>query len=62
MVKVPALAVPQLGSCASLGRARRLWAAQHSQEKADPLGAPPLPSLFEPVASKAASKAASKSH
>ena len=32
------LAVPQLGSCASSGRAWRLWAAQHSQEEG-PLGA-----------------------
>ena len=30
-VKVPVLAVPQLGSCASSGRAWRLWAARHSQ-------------------------------
>ena len=29
-VKVPPLAVPQLGSCASSGRAWRLWAARHS--------------------------------
>jgi len=35
MVKVtPPLAVPQLGSCASSGRAGRLWAARHSQEEA----------------------------
>eukprot|EP00964_Phaeocystis_antarctica_P156030 scaffold125505_cov63-Phaeocystis_antarctica.AAC.1 len=27
MAKVPPLAAPQLGSCASSGRARRLWAA-----------------------------------
>ena len=30
----PPLAAPQLGSCASSGRARRLWAARHSQGKA----------------------------
>ena len=43
MVKVPPLAVPQLGSCASSGRAWRLWAARHSQEEASPLDAqPPL--------------------
>ena len=39
MVKAPALAVPQLGSCASSGRAWWLWAARHSQEEAGPLGA-----------------------
>ena len=33
-----ALAVPQLGSCASSGRACRLQAARHSQEEAGPLG------------------------
>ena len=36
---MPPLAVPQLGSCASSGRAWRLWAARHSQEEAGPLGA-----------------------
>ena len=54
MVKVPPLAVPQLGSCASSGRAWRLWAARHSQEEAGPLGARPLPSVLEPAASEAA--------
>ena len=48
------LAVPQLGSCASSGRAWRLWAARHSQEEAGPLGARPLPSVLEPAASEAA--------
>ena len=48
------LAVPQLGSCTSSGRAGRLRAARHSQEEAGPLGAPPLPRLLEPAASKAA--------
>ena len=33
------LAVPELGSCASSGRAWRLCAARHSREEADPLGA-----------------------
>ena len=33
------LAVPQVGFCASSGRAWRLWAARHSQEEAGPLGA-----------------------
>ena len=33
------LAVPQLGSCASSGRAWRLWAARHSQEEPGPFGA-----------------------
>ena len=37
--KCPPLAVLQLGSCASSGRAWRLWAARHSQEEAGPLGA-----------------------
>ena len=40
-------AAPQLGSCASSGRAWRLWAARHSQQGAGPLGAPPLPRLLE---------------
>ena len=35
--------MPQLGYCASSGRAWPLWAARHSQEEAGPLGAqPPL--------------------
>ena len=50
----PALAAPQLGSCASSGSAWRLWAARHSQEEAGPLSAQPLPRLLEPAASKAA--------
>ena len=48
------LAVPQLGSCATSGRAWRLWAAQHSQGEAQPLGARPPPWVLEPAASKAA--------
>ena len=48
------LAVPQLGSCASSGRAWRLWAARHSQEEAGPLGTQPLPRVLELAASKAA--------
>ena len=35
------VAAPQLGSCASSGRARRLWLAWHSQGEAQPLGAQP---------------------
>ena len=31
MIKVPPLAVPQLGSCASSEHAWRLWAARHSE-------------------------------
>ena len=58
MVKVPPFAVPQLGSCASAGRAWRLWAARHSQEEAGPLSALPLPRLLEPAASKAANSTA----
>ena len=54
MVKAPALAAPQLGSCASSGRAWRLWAARHSQEEAGPLGAQPVPRVLELAASKAA--------
>ena len=51
MVKVPLLALPQLGSCASSGRTRRLWAARHSKEEAGQLDTQPLPRLPEPVAS-----------
>ena len=47
-------AVPQLGSCASSGRAWRLRAARYSQEEAGPLGAQPLPRVLERSASKAA--------
>ena len=47
-------AAPQLGSCASSGRAWRLRAAPHSQEEADPLGAQPLPRVLERAASIAA--------
>ena len=45
------LAVPQLGSCASSGRAWRLWAARHSQGEAGPLGAQPLPRVLALAAS-----------
>ena len=38
--KVPPLAAPQLGSCASSGRARRLWAAQRSQGRGRSTGRP----------------------
>ena len=54
MVKSAVWAVPQLGCCASSGRAWRLWTARHSQGEADPLGAQPLPRVLEPAASKAA--------
>ena len=54
MLKVPPLAVPQFGSCASSGRAWWLWAAQYSQQEAGPLGAQPVPRMLEPAASKAA--------
>ena len=54
MVKSAAWAAPQPGSCASSGHAWRLWAAQHSQEEAEPLGAQPLPRALEPAASEAA--------
>ena len=48
------LAVSKLGSCASSGRAWRLWVARHAQEEAGSLGAQPLPRVLEPAASKAA--------
>ena len=50
--------MPQLGSCASSGRAWRLWAARYSQEEAGPLGAQPLPRVLELAALKAADSAA----
>eukprot|EP00964_Phaeocystis_antarctica_P063982 scaffold38435_cov27-Phaeocystis_antarctica.AAC.1 len=52
------LAAPQLGSCASPGRAWRLWAARHCREEAGPLGAQALPRLLELAASKAADSTA----
>ena len=54
MVKVPPLAVPSLGSCASSGRAWRLWTARRSQDEAQPPGAQPLPLVLELAASEAA--------
>ena len=39
MVKVARLAVPEVGSRASSGRAWKLWLARHSQGEAGPLGA-----------------------
>ena len=54
MVKLPPLAAPQLGPCASSGRAWRLWAARHSQGEAQPLGAQPLPRVLELAASNVA--------
>ena len=53
-VKVPASAVPQLGSCVSSACVWRIWAARRSQEEASPLGTQPLPRVLEPAASKAA--------
>ena len=53
-VKGPALAVPQLGSCASSARAWRLRAARHSQGEAPPPGAQPPPRGLERAASKVA--------
>ena len=47
------LAVPQLGVCASSGRAWRLRAARHSQEETSPLGAPPCQAMSETKADKA---------
>ena len=40
MVKVPSLAVPQLGSCASSGRAWQPWADRHSQGRDRPTERP----------------------
>ena len=59
------LAAPGLGSCASSGRAWRLWAARHCASRQDSpvgratgdagsLGALPRPRLLEPAASSAA--------
>jgi len=39
-------AVPRLGSCASSGRAWRLWVAWHSQGEAQPLGGCPATTDF----------------
>ena len=52
------MAVPQLGSCASSGRAWRLWAARHSQEEAGPLGAQLLPWVLELATCRAANSTA----
>jgi len=46
-----AWAAPQLGSCASLGRARRRLAARYSQGEAGPQGAQPPPRMLELTAS-----------
>ena len=54
MVKVPTLAVPQLGSCAFSERDWWLWVARHNGEEADPPGAQQLPLVLQPAASKAA--------
>ena len=54
MAKVPALAAPQLGSCASSGRAWRPRAARHSRGGPQPLGAQPPSRVLERAASKAA--------
>ena len=51
------LAVPQLASCASSGRAWRLT-ARHSQGEARPLGPQPLPRVLELAASRAAESTA----
>ena len=50
------LAVPQLGSCASSGRAWRLWAARHSKKEAGPLSAQPLPRVLAPLVSPLADR------
>ena len=53
MVKVGPSTAPQLGSCASSERARRLWSARHSQNEAYPLSSQPLPRVLERLASRA---------
>ena len=58
MVKAPPFAVPELGSCASSGRAWRLRAARRSQGEARPLGSRPLPRVLKCAASKAAGSTA----
>ena len=47
MVKLPALAVPQHGSCGSSARAWRIWAARHAQSEARPLVAKSMPWVLE---------------
>ena len=56
--KSPPLAGPELNSCASPGRARRLWAARYTQSEAQPLGTPPPPQGLKRAASKVADSAA----
>jgi len=51
-IKVASLAVPELTPRASSARAWRLWAARHSQNEAQPLGAPPPPRGLKRAASK----------
>ena len=58
MVKLPALAAPQLDPSASSGRARRLWAARYTQSEAQPLGTPPPPQGLKRAASKVADSTA----
>ena len=69
MVKVPLgylviipLAVPQLGSCGSSGRAWRLWAARRSQSEAQPPGVQPLARGLKRAASKVADSTAFFDH
>ena len=58
MAKRRPLAVPELGSCATTGRAWRLWAASTLPEEGGwLLGAPPLPQLLESATSKTADPA-----
>ena len=54
----PSAAAPEVGSCASSGRAWQLRQARHSQAEAGPLGSRPLPRVLELAASKAAELAA----
>ena len=59
----PPSAVPELGACASSGRAWRPWLARHSRysqgdrPSPEPIGAGPVPRVLEPAASKAADAA-----
>ena len=57
MAKRNPLAVPELGSCATTGRARWLWAASTLPIGEGPLDASPLPQLLESATSKAADPA-----
>ena len=58
MGKETPLAVPQVGSGASSGRAWQLGLSRHFEGEARPLRAPPLPRVLELAASKVADSTA----